>query len=171
METEQAMKKGAIVGWLALFAVAMGWLEAVIVEYIRRLIGMEPGVDFAGYLHRKGVVSLDAFNRFLVEHHILFVERTREAATIVMLIAVSMIAFKKWRMRLAAFLWTFAIWDLSYYAGLFIRLRWPASIREIDCLFLIPFPWFAPVWFPLVVMAGLLVFSAALFRSGCNSDK
>ena len=38
-----------------------------------------------------------------------------------------------------------------------LLMFWPHSIRDTDVLFLIPEPWFAPVWFPLVVSALALV--------------
>src|SRR6266481_2867407 len=53
----------------------------------------------------------------------------------------------------AVFLWTFALWDIVYYAGLWATVRWPLSLRDPDVLFLIPVPWISPVWFPLLVSA------------------
>jgi hypothetical protein len=55
------------------------------------------------------------------------------------------------------FLWTFAIWDIVYYAALWATVRWPLSLRDPDILFLIPVPWLSPVWFPLLVSALALV--------------
>jgi hypothetical protein len=57
------------------------------------------------------------------------------------------------RARAAVFLWTFAIWDIVYYAALWVTVRWPLSLRDPDILFLIPVPWLSPVWFPLLVSA------------------
>ena len=53
--------------------------------------------------------------------------------------------------RFATFLWTFAIWDLAYYAGLWATIRWPSSFKDVDVLFLIPVPWISQVWFPILV--------------------
>jgi hypothetical protein len=49
------------------------------------------------------------------------------------------------------FLWTFAIWDITYYMTLWATLGWPASMTDPDVLFLIPVEWISPVWFPLLV--------------------
>ena len=49
------------------------------------------------------------------------------------------------------FLWAFAVWDITHYVGLWATVRWPASLRDLDVLFLIPVPWLAQVWFPVVV--------------------
>jgi hypothetical protein len=87
----------------------------------------------------------------------LIVEVLREAATILMLASVALLAATKVRERCAIFLWTFALWDVSYYTGLWAMIRWPASLNDLDLLFLIPVPWVAQVWFPLLVSALTLV--------------
>jgi hypothetical protein len=83
----------------------------------------------------------------------LTVEVLREAATILMLASVALLAATKAPERCAVFLWTFALWDVSYYAGLWATIRWPTSLNDLDLLFLIPVPWVAQVWFPLLVSA------------------
>jgi hypothetical protein len=42
---------------------------------------------------------------------------------------------------------------MTYYAGLWATVRWPYSLLSPDVLFLIPVPWVAQVWFPLLVSA------------------
>src|SRR5207249_7279707 len=84
---------------------------------------------------------------------LLTLEVLREAATILMLLSVSFLTSTKARLRVAVFLWTFAIWDIVYYAALWATVRWPVSVRDPDVLFLIPVPWLSPVWFPLLVSA------------------
>ena len=88
---------------------------------------------------------------------LLTVEALREAATIIMLVSVALLAASKARERCALFLWTFALWDVSYYAGLWGTIRWPTSLNDLDVLFLIPVPWVAQVWFPLLVSLLTLV--------------
>jgi hypothetical protein len=85
----------------------------------------------------------------------------REAATIVMLGSVALLTAAKLSSRAAVFLWTFAIWDITYYAVLWATVRWPLSLRDPDVLFLIPRPWISPVWYPLLVSA--LAILAVLF--------
>jgi hypothetical protein len=70
-----------------------------------------------------------------------------------MLLSVALLTSTKSRARAAVFLWTFAIWDIVYYAALWATVRWPLSLSDPDVLFLIPVPWFSPVWFPLLVSA------------------
>ena len=69
----------------------------------------------------------------------------------IMLAAVSLLAGARAKERWGSFLWTFAVWDLTYYAGLWAILRWPSSLKNYDVLFLIPVPWVAQVWFPVLV--------------------
>ncbi len=92
---------------------------------------------------------------------LLSLEVLREAATILMLLSVALLTSAKSRALTAIFLWTFAIWDIAYYAALWATVRWPLSLRDTDVLFLIPVPWLSPVWFPLLVSA--LALSAVLF--------
>ena len=79
------------------------------------------------------------------------IEIAREAATIIMLVSVALLAATKFRERWASFLWAFAVWDIAYYAALWATVRWPSSLKDLDVLFLIPVPWVAQVWFPLLV--------------------
>jgi hypothetical protein len=138
---------------LTAFAVAMGHLEAVVVVYIRHILGIVPTpehLDRAVYEH--------------VPQWIVVSEQWREAATIVMLVTLALLAGRKPLEKLAVFLYAFAVWDVFYYVSLKIQLDWPASLRTMDLLFLIPRPWFAPVWLPLAISAGMIVAALALFR-------
>ena len=120
--------------WLAVYAVAMGLLEAICVIYLRRLLPFEPGVP---------VPPLER----------LRIEVIREAATLVMLVAVAWLAGINARTRLAGFFFAFGIWDVVYYAGLWSLAGWPTRLLEWDCLFLIPKPWYAPVLAPMLISA------------------
>ena len=133
---------------LALFAVAMGYMEAVIVVYIRHVAGIAPAPGGADY--RQLFTRLP---RWLID-----TEQTREAATIVMLVTLALLAGQKPRQQFCLFLLAFGIWDLTYYASLRVLLEWPPSLATMDVLFLIPAPWFAPVWMPIaasLVMIGV----------------
>jgi hypothetical protein len=92
------------------------------------------------------------------------VEPLREAATMIMLVAVALLSAASRRERCAAFLWTFAAWDISYYAALWATVGWPPSLSAPDVLFLIPVPWLAPVWFPLLVST--MAMAAVLLARG-----
>jgi hypothetical protein len=125
--------------WVSLFAVAMGFLETAVVIYLRELYYP------AGF--RFPLVRMDS---------IAGVEVLREAATIIMLLGIAWMNGKNGSSRFAWFLYSFAVWDIVYYAGLKLFLNWPLSINEWDILFLIPLPWAGPVWAPLVISASMI---------------
>jgi hypothetical protein len=130
-------------------------LEAVVVVYLRAAVGLLPG--YQGTLSDVIRMSGDfyqqsqAINQF--PKSLLTLEVLREAATILMLLSVALLTSATSRARAAVFLWTFAIWDIVYYASLWATVRWPLSLRDPDILFFIPAPWLSPVWFPLLVSA------------------
>ncbi len=121
---------------VAVYALAMGYLEAVVVYYIRYALGD---------VHATGSVTSSIAWRFPWA-----IEMTREVATLVMLGTVALLAGRHWRERAAALLWAFAIWDATYYLGLEILAQWPPSIITQDVYFLLPVPWGGPVWVPLL---------------------
>jgi len=141
----------------AVFAVAFGLVEASIVVYLRSALGLLPG--FEGTLSDviRFSLSPDAFEkaRLLKEmpQSLLSLEMFREIATMFMLSGVAFAVAKGLRERIAVFLWTFAIWDIFYYVGLWTVTRWPSSLLTQDILFLIPAPWVSQVWFPILVSA------------------
>jgi len=81
----------------------------------------------------------------------VLIEKTREVATIIMLISLAALVGEEWLDQVVVFLWTFAFWDLFYYVSLYILIKWPPRLTTMDVLFLIPRPWIAPVWFPIGV--------------------
>jgi hypothetical protein len=130
--------------WLVVFSIAMGFLEAAVVVYLRELYYPD------GF----------AFPLVVLDPHVGLVEIGREAATIVMLVSLAMLAGQNFRQRLAFFLISFAVWDLFYYVFLKLTLDWPSSLLTWDILFLIPAPWVGPVLSPIVIcftMIGLAV--------------
>jgi len=126
---------------VALFAIAMGFLEAICVIYLR-------GKLFSGGTDTQEIVA--ALGRFGIEH-------VREACTIVMLLTVAWLAAPRFWTRTAMFFLMFGIWDITYYLGLRVFSGWPGSILEWDCLFLIPVPWFSPVLAPVLISVYMVV--------------
>ena len=145
------------------FAAAFGFVEAVVVAYLRAATGLLPGYQgtLAEVMRRSSEFyqQSQAMNQF--PQSLLTLEVLREGATIVMLLSVAFLTAAKTGSRAAIFLWTFAIWDITYYAALWATVRWPLSLRDVDVLFLIPRPWISAVWFPLLVSA--LAIAAVLF--------
>jgi len=143
---------------LWVFAAAMGWLEAVVVVYIRGLLGIA---------HTETLPpAAEVLGRLEAIPWLLPTEQTREASTLVMLGAASFLTGRNVPTRIGAFLMSFGLWDIFYYVGLYALLRWPPSLATMDLLFLIPpHPWwYQPVWLPIAVSCAMIVTGFRLFR-------
>ena len=135
---------------LAIFGIAMAHFEGVVVVYLRKALGMLDSDS--------NKESLKSF-----PERYLRIEMTREAATIIMLVAIALLTGTTWIEKGIFFLWTFAFWDLFYYLSLYILIKWPQNFKTIDVLFLIPKPWIAPVWFPIGVSSLTIIGIALLY--------
>lgn len=130
------------------FAVAMAFVEAAVVVYLRALLG-------GGAL----------FPMQELPPRLLAIEVGREAATIAMLASVAALSIRGGLRRAGAFLLVFALWDIFYYVWLYVMIGWPSGPAEWDILFLIPLPWVGPVWSVLLISAGMIAFAAAFLRA------
>ncbi|MGQ9732155.1 MAG: hypothetical protein ACUVX8_12880 [Candidatus Zipacnadales bacterium] len=131
---------------LAAFGIAFGHIEAVVVVYIRRLLGWVPLP-----------ADITAEDLLVVPPWLIHTEQTREAATIIVIVALTVLVGRNFLEKLATFLFTFGVWDITYYIALKAMIRWPESFSTLDCLFLIPEPWIAPVWLPLISSLGMVL--------------
>jgi len=151
-------RRGVALDWRrllmgALFAAGFGFVEAAVVIYLRAAVGLLPGYQgtLADVARHSSEIYQQARAVGELPRSLLIVEVLREAATLVMLVTIALLSAARARERWAMFLWSFAIWDATYYLWLWATVRWPASLLTPDVLFLIPVPWIAPVWFPLLV--------------------
>jgi hypothetical protein len=141
--------------FLTIFSIAMGFLESVVVVYLRQLYYPEG----FGFPLKEAVwegLSLEYF---------------REIATVIMLLSVSFLAGRSTYERFSCFLYCFGIWDIFYYAGLKVLMKWPTSLFTWDVLFLIPVVWLAPVLAPIVCAITMIIFSGFMFyyqSKGCS---
>jgi hypothetical protein len=137
----------------ALFAASFGVVEGTVVVYLRAVLGAAAGyrTSLSGVAQVSESLNQVRLEPSALPPSLLKVEVFREAATIFMLVTVGLLAAPNRQGRWAMFLWTFAIWDVSYYITLWATIRWPSSMTDSDVLFLIPVVWVSPVWFPLLV--------------------
>jgi len=153
---------------LAVFASAFGFVESAVVIYLRAATGLLPG--YRGTLSDIRQASAGSYKQeesiSEFPESLLTIEALREAATMAMLTTVALLAGARLRERSAIFLWTFAVWDISYYAGLWVTVRWPSSLKDLDVLFLIPVPWLSQVWFPILISVLTLVAVLAAWKRG-----
>jgi len=132
--------------FLVLFSIAMGFLEAAVVVYLRQLYYPE------GFSFPLKIMALEA----------LSIEYLREFSTLVMLFSIAIIAGRKFYERFAYFLLCFGIWDIFYYVWLKVLLNWPESFLTWDILFLIPVVWAGPVLAPVLCALTMVVISASI---------
>ena len=149
----------------SVFGAAFGFVEAVVVVYLRAVTGLLPGYQgtLSDIIRLSGQFHVKPQRVAQLPQSLLTLEVLREAATILMLLSVAILSSPKSKVRVAVFLFTFATWDIVYYAALWATIRWPMSLKDLDVLFLIPVPWISPVWFPLLV-SGLAVAAVLLTR-------
>jgi hypothetical protein len=134
--------------WLLAYAVAMAYVEAAVVVYLRALY------------YPWGF----AFPVAPMPVPMAGIEIAREAATLLMLLGVAMLAGEERRERFLAFCVSFGVWDLFYYVWLRVLLGWPQTLLTWDILFLIPVPWIGPVLAPVIVSLGLVAGGVWLLR-------
>jgi hypothetical protein len=124
----------------------MGFLEAAVVIYLRKLF----------YTHGF------AFPLTPMPNDIAIVEIWREAATIIMLLAVGILAGKTGAEKFAWFSISFAVWDIFYYIFLYLFIDWPQSLLTWDILFLIPVPWVGPVISPVIIALTMILYGLSI---------
>ena len=131
------------------FAVAMAWMEAATVLYIRALVDrIEPYQ--AEPLPMHGALGN--------------VELAREASTLVLFAVVGWLAGRTWRQRSAYAALAFGIWDVLYYVFLRPITGWPDSLFDWDILFLIPLPWWGPVIAPVSIAVLMIVWGTLVIQ-------
>lgn len=122
--------------WVACYAMAMAAVESAVVVYLRAL---HPGdAPLTVLLHE-------------IPAHLVPIEIGREAATLVMLLAIAAVAARNARDAFLYFALGFGVWDIFYYVWLKVFIGWPPSLFTWDVLFLIPVPWLGPVIAPVIV--------------------
>ena len=138
--------------WLAVaaFAIAMAWMEAATVFYLRTIVDrIEPyqpnPLPFSGVL---GPVEL-----------------VREAATLIMLLTLGIAAGRTWRARLGYASIAFGFWDIFYYVFLRVMCGWPRTLFDWDILFLLPLPWWGPVLAPVCIAVLMIVWGTQATRA------
>jgi hypothetical protein len=127
--------------WVVAFGVAFGYVEASVVVYLRGLYYPE-GFTFP--------------LKFMMPAH-LTIELLREAATMVMLVTVAVLAGSRRWSRFGFFILGFGVWDIFYYVWLKVAIDWPLSLFDWDILFLIPLPWIGPVIAPVLISLLMIV--------------
>jgi hypothetical protein len=137
-------------GLVVLFAIGMAWVEAATVYYLRVL------VDRVNPYHANPLPMWGTLGH---------VELVREAATLVMLAAVGLLAGRTRAAQLGYTAIAFGVWDIFYYVFLRLISDWPRSLFDWDILFLLPLPWWGPVLAPVCIAVLMIVGGTVASRS------
>ena len=142
--------------WLVVvFAIGMAWVEAASVYYLRVTVDRLDPYQ-ANPLPMSGILEQ--------------VELVREAATLVMLLTVGMLAGRTWRARLGYTAIAFGVWDIFYYVFLKVICDWPKSLFDWDVLFLLPLPWWGPVLAPVCIALLMIVWGTLISQRVVRSS-
>ncbi len=137
------------------FAIAMAWVEAASVYYIRALVGrIEPYQA----------------NPLPIDDALGYVELWREASTLVMIATLGVLAGRTWRHRAGYAALAFGIWDIFYYVFLRVMTGWPRTLLDWDILFLLPLPWWGPVLAPVSIALLMIVWGTFATQSRDDAD-
>src|SRR5687768_210583 len=135
------------------FAIAMAWVEAASVFYIRALVDrIEP--------YQADPLPPDAMNGALGT-----VELWRESATLVMIASLGVLAGRTWRHRAGYAALAFGAWDIFYYVFLRLMSGWPRTVFDWDILFLLPLPWWGPVLAPVSIALVMILWGTLATQS------
>src|SRR5688572_33218585 len=138
--------------WLIVmtFAIAMAMVEAASVFYIRALVDrIEPYQS----------------NPLPIPGALGSVEPWREAATLVMIASLGVLAGRTWRHRAGYAALAFGAWDIFYYVFLRLMSGWPRTVFDWDILFLLPLPWWGPVLAPASIALLMIVWGTLVTQS------
>lgn len=135
---------GERTAWLTVvtFAAGMAWVEAACVYYLRVLVDR---------------VQPYQPNPLPIHGTLGEVELVREAATLLMLATIGMLAGRRWLAKVGYAAIAFGAWDIFYYVFLRVMTGWPASVFDWDILFLLPLPWWGPVLAPVCIACLMIV--------------
>lgn len=147
------------------FGIFFGLLEAIVVIYLKQLLGIGEIVSNKKADPSALLISLQfiaflkpaASTVIIANNQLLSLELYREAATIIMLATLGWVAGTKYLEKLAYFFLGFAVWDIFYYIFLKLITGWPTGLMDLDTFFLIPVAWVGPVVTPVLISSALIL--------------
>jgi hypothetical protein len=160
-----------VIAGLVIFSAAFGYVEAAVVTYLRSIYTPLRMHFYPGSASELFPLLTFEQLRLLGPEHILRLQTEigREFATLLMLGGAALVAARKPREWVAAFLICFGVWDSTFYLFLKLLIQWPASLLTWDILFLIPVPWTGPVIAPVLVSLSMIASGIVLLWREYNN--
>jgi hypothetical protein len=155
-----------LIAALLFFGISFGYVEAAVVVYLRSIYRPLREQFYPNVPPDEPVplLSIDQLQSAGPDHlQRVRIEFGREIGTLIMLVAVALLAARNVEQWLAAFLIAFGAWDISFYAFLKVIIQWPQSLLTWDVLFLVPVPWIAPVLAPVLVSISMIAAGVIIF--------
>lgn len=150
---------------LVLFGLVFGYVEAAAVVYIRASYApvhqrLFPDRDADDLFP---LITLEQWEQHGPRHTQPLMEVGREIGTILMMALLALGLSRSAGQWFASFVLVFGVWDVSYYASLWVLMGWPRSLLDWDLVFAVPLPWVSPVLAPLVVAAVMIATGLVFF--------
>jgi hypothetical protein len=140
---------------LAALCIAVGYVDAVTTFYVRGMLQVaQEGGGFA-----QAVTEA-------MPPRIVALEQTRQAATVLVLVTVAVVAGRNLQQQFGTALYVLGGWVVFRYAAIRTITDWPSSLTDVDTVLYLPEAVYAPVWMPIVIGLGVCAIGVTLIRAG-----
>lgn len=145
---------------IAALCIAAGYVDAVATFYVRGMLQVaQEGGGFA-----QAVTEA-------MPPRIVALEQTRQAATLLVLVAVGIVAGRNLHQQFGTAFFAIGGWIVFRYVAIRTITDWPAALTDVDTVLYLPHAVYAPVWMPIVIALGLSAVGATLIRAGALALK
>jgi hypothetical protein len=140
---------------IAALCIAIGYVDAVATFYVRGMLEVsQEGGNFA-----QAVTEA-------MPPRIVALEQTRQAATVLVLVAMAIVAGRNLQQQFGTAFYALGGWIVLRYAAIRTITDWPAGLADIDTVLYLPHAVYAPVWMPIVIGLGVAAIGVTLIRAG-----
>lgn len=145
---------------LTALCIAIGYVDAVATFYVRGTLQVaQEGGNFA-----QAVTEA-------MPPRTIALEQTRQAATILVLITVAIVAGRNLYQQLGTAFLVIGGWVIFRYVAIRTITDWPETLTDVDTVLYLPHAVYAPVWMPIVIALGVAAIGVTLIRTGALALK
>ncbi len=140
----------------AISAVSLGFIEAILSIYTRRII---PMVQW-----NSQVKDIKSLTKLLNDQQLLWTQQAAEIASLLIIVSIAFAAGKDGRQRAALLMLAAGLWKLFKTVFMFIMIGWPGGSAQWEIVTLWPAPCLAPVYLSVLMCLILLVIAFILLK-------
>lgn len=145
---------------LTALCIAVGYIDALSSFYVRGMMQVaQEGGGFA-----KAVAEE-------MPPRIVSLELTRQAAFVLVLLTVGIVAGRNGFQRAGTFIFALGGWMVFRYVSIRTITDWPTSLADLDAVIFLPEPLYAPIWMTLILGLALGTIGVLLIRTGAAALK